>query len=472
MYRTLLASVEQSGQGESLHHEDTKRRALAHAASRGQRGVSACRLLLAHGASPVKGGAATLSAAAASLNLEMLKVYAGAFVAVPYEESDCVEPAHATALPRCSALFGAALGSLAASDDDRWLSPRGLEVVQLLLDHGARGPEVDAAFCRAARACARDAFDLLATAVGDDVIDAAFALATATDAATPAASAPDDDGATLADSIGGGAAMAASTTSTSSLSVPACMAPDGGNLWLPHTLLELGVSSQACIDAAFLRAVDAYLASPTSSVRLVDTLLSFGADVDCRGGEALRMAAAAGDVALLAGMVDSDPGVEALALALAEALVTPRIRDEATAVALVDVLLGAERGERLAKVDPPEGYHLPLFAALAAHPAWTALLRRLLAAGCDTEATVEHFLYDDEPSIKMPEPTTVLLWAIGQSRRVPDDAILVLINANGEFRCVSARPINLSLAAFHYQENLRVGQQTPSSRHSAPKPRP
>ena len=343
---------------------------LAAAAAQGDRGLAICALLLQHGdASPEREGAKALVAAARGLHLGMLGLLGGSV-------------ASGTAV--WNSVFDA------FTEGEQWLQPRGLEVVQFLLQHGASGSEVDAAFCKAVRLYEQDAVELLGLAITPRVVDLAFAFA---------------------------------------MDSTEWMEFDNGGLWLIHLLLERGVEKQY-VNAEFLRAADAY-ARGMASDALVDTFLTVGAraDVNFQNGEPLLIAVRHGSIALLKKLVDGDGATrETISLAFAEAIISTH--KESIVSSLIKVLV-SNPGVMPNVKKSPEGYQPPLFACLAAHPQSAKLAKQLIDLKCDVDAEVRHFLYDDEDVAA--ESATVLAWALSlPEKRIGSAVIIALIEGKGE----------------------------------------
>ncbi|KAK6337894.1 hypothetical protein TWF696_001372 [Orbilia brochopaga] len=357
---------------------------LVVAAARGQRGLSVCALLLKNQASPERLEAAALIAAAKGLHLDTLSLLAGSVTS--------------------PASFVATFDAF--SEGEHWLQPRGLEIAHFILEHGASGPEVDAAFCKAARLYEPDAMELLATSINPEIVNVALVLVTQSN----------DD----------------------------WLSPDNRNLWLIHTLLEWGAERE-CVNVAFLKAVDAHARGVTSD-ELIDTFLTIGnkADVNFQNGEALQIAIRYGKAPLLTKLAAHGATQEVIGIAFAEAIIA--VLDETVVLSLIDVLAN----NKTAKPDyktPPAGYQPPLFACLAAHPKSAKLVERLIKLGCNTEAEVEAFLYDDEEIES--EPASVLTWALSQDSPIDSAAIIALIDGKAEvnFTAKISRVTPLILAA-------------------------
>ncbi|KAK6522466.1 hypothetical protein TWF281_003027 [Arthrobotrys megalospora] len=358
---------------------------LVAAAKRGQRGLPICSLLLQNQASPERLDAAALVAAAKGLHLDTLSLLAK-FVTLP-------------------AAFHTTFDAF--SDGEQWLQPRGLEIVHFILEHGASGPEVDATFCKAARLYEADALELLATSINPEVVNVALVLVTQST----------DD----------------------------WLSTDNRNLWLIHSLLEWGAQGES-VNVAFLKAVDAY-SQGHASEELIDTFLTVGskADVNFQSGAALQIAIRYGNPLLLKKLAAHGATQEIITLAFAETIIAV-LEEEDVVLSLIDVLSKNKEVKPDYKT-PPDGYQPALFACLAAHPKSAKLVERLIKLGCDTEAQVDTFLYDDEELDS--EPATVLAWALSQGTFIDSVAINALIDgkANINFVAKISKATPLILAA-------------------------
>jgi ankyrin repeat protein len=345
---------------------------LITAATRGQRGIKVCTLLLQHQASPDYSNGACIVSAAKGLHLDTLNLLASSVTS--------------------ASVFTTAFDAF--SEGDEWLAPKGLEIVHFLLEYGASGPEVDAAFCKAARLYDPDALELLASSVNPEVVN--VALVTLTQAGKD------------------------------------WLSPDNSHLWLIHSLLEWGAAGDS-VNITLVEALDAY-ARGLASEDLIDTLLHIGAkaDVNFQNGEAVQIAVKYGNAALLEKLASCGATTETLSTAFAEAITTGH--DENVLLSLIDVFMN-NKGAKPDIKTPPEGYQPPIFACLAAHPQSAKLVKRLAEIECDLEAQIESFTYDDEELEA--ENVTALAWALCQpENRISSAAIEALIDANGE--CIFA----------------------------------
>jgi hypothetical protein len=359
-----------------------KDKSLNTAATRGQRGMQVCTLLLQHQASPDYSNGECVVSAAKGFHLDTLHLLAGSITS--------------------GSVFTTAFDAF--SEGDEWLTPRGLEIVHFLLEYGASGQEVDAAFCKAARLYDVDALNLLASSINPEVVN--VALVTVTQAGKDWLSINND------------------------------------KLWLIHSLLEWGAAGDS-LDLVFLEALDAYARGFTSE-DLIDTLLHVGAkaDVNFQNGEAIQLAAKYGNVALLEKLTACGATKESLSIAFAEAITAGH--DEIALLELIDIFMNNKSAKPDVKV-APNGYQPPLFACLAAYPQSAKLVKRLIQIGCDLEAQIEYWPYDDEDLEG--ENVTVLGWALSQpEKRIASAVIEEIITAKGKFS---------SFVKIHFVTNLR-----------------
>ncbi|KAI0383583.1 hypothetical protein F5Y04DRAFT_250543 [Hypomontagnella monticulosa] len=301
------------------------------------------------------------------------------------------------------------------SGGEQWLAPRGLEVVQFLLNQGASGPSIDKAFCQAARLMNRDAFELLSTSINTT---------------TP------------------GEALRGIVDHSQEW-----YSPDGCNLWVVHSLLELGAEGDS-VNLAFLSASTAF-AQGLASETVLDTLLFVGgADVNFHQGEVLEVAIKAGSVPLLEKVILYHPSREHMARTFSDIIISPLA--ENLILALLDVLVRGCTSENMPdfKVAPP-GRPPPIADCLAIHPKYAALLKRLIGLGCNLEAELYAKIYDDVGF----EPVTVLIWALCPlegNQLVSAATLRVLINAKANVRSTAAfsRTTPLILAARNSRADI------------------
>jgi hypothetical protein len=361
-FQTLLAvGVDQTLKDKSLNT----------AAMRGQRGMQVCTLLLQHQASPDYSNGECVVTAAKGLHLDTLHLLAGSVAS--------------------ASVFTTAFDAF--SDGDEWLAPRGLEVVHFLLEYGASGQEVDAAFCKAARLYDADALNLLASSINPEIVNVAL--------------------------------VTVAQAGKDWLSI------DNDKLWLIHSLLEWGAAGDS-VNLVLLEALDAYARGFTSE-DLIDTLLHVGAkaDVNFQDGEAVQIAAKYGNAALLEKLAACEATTETLSIAFAEAITAGH--DEKVLLELIDVFMKNKGAKPDVKV-APNGYQPPIFACLAAYPQSAALVKRLAKIGCDLEAQIEYWPYDDEDLES--ENVTVLSWALSQpEKRIASPVIEELVAAKGKCGC-------------------------------------
>lgn len=293
----------------------------------------------------------------------------------------------------------------ATSDGQRWLTPDGLGVVNLLLNSGASGSSVDDAFSQAARLCDQDAVELLFDYIGPEAMDNAWA----------------------------GVAQHAG---------PWALPP---NLWLVEFFLEsrsqIATVSTAFTETtnwAFLEAVAAR-AKGGGSKDLVDKFFTMGvtADVNFYDGEALKIAIRAGHAQLLGELVSRAVSREAMTQALATIIASGL--DEDKSLSLIDVL--DKSGSAPNNFNTRVLFHngLPLIAAcLSERPRCSRLATRLIKLGCDLETEFPSTQPSD--GVAGNERTTVLSWALGcqGERQVSSKTIEALVDAKGTPKCFNS----------------------------------
>ncbi|RDL34689.1 Uncharacterized protein BP5553_07817 [Venustampulla echinocandica] len=367
---------------------------LITAATRGQRGINVCTLLLQHQASPDYSNGTCMVSAAKGLHLDTLELLANSVTS--------------------ASVFCTVFDDF--SEGDEWLTPKGLAIVHLLLENGASGPEVDAAFCKAARLGDPDALELLATSVNPEAVNVALVAATA---------AGKD-----------------------------WLSPDNSHLWLMHSLLKWGAAGD-CVNFTLFEALDAF-ARGLASEDLIDTLLQVGAkaEVNFQNGEAVQIAVRYGKPLLLEKLILCGATAETLSIALAEAITAGL--DENVLLSLLDVFMESKGAKPDVKT-APQGYQPPIFACLAAYPQSAKLVKQLVEMGCDLEAQIESFTYDDEELEA--ENVTALVWALCQpENRISSAAIEALIDAKADtnltLKTSNATP--LILAAKYSRSDLVV----------------
>ncbi|KAJ0349730.1 hypothetical protein COL154_013496 [Colletotrichum chrysophilum] len=296
--------------------------------------VAAARLstlrLLVDGANIAKSEylqGAAVAAASRNLALDVLK-YLSEFITSP-------------------TIFSGGLSAL-TKDGDTWASPKGLYIIQFLLDHGASGPKLDGAMARAACLYNRDAVQLLATATDPASLEQAlsFVIAASSDWQLPA------------------------------------------NLWLIHSLLEWGCEGTS-VNQALINAVSAHVEGHDRE-HLIETLLRVGrgADVNDQGGKVLQIAARRGNINLLKKLGLNNAGRLALTNAF-QTLITSMM-DQGTALGILDVLIAAcQRSRTRFDVEAllPDG-RFPVQACIATHSKAEGLARRLIQLGCKANVSI------------------------------------------------------------------------------------
>ncbi|KFA81387.1 hypothetical protein S40288_08389 [Stachybotrys chartarum IBT 40288] len=291
----------------------------------------------------------------------------------------------------------------AVSDPKKWLTDRGLPIIQALLRRGASGQHVDNAFCEATKNCHQKAFNLLLPMVNRDALSRAFE------------------------------AMTTGSTSWQS----------DGNLETVNSLLEAGCSGHP-VNAALLSVLASYVTGDASE-DLVDTLLEY-ADINFRHGEAANIAIRAGDVVLLQKLTEYRLNCDSLARSFATVLLTPH--EEDIALAMIETILEANKASG-ATIDLEMSLPLNGLSSVAAcistHPQSVPLIKRVVKLGCDPD---KQFLASLASGFGE-EPSTALLWVLAQSDAVSAEVLKVLIKAkaNVDYVAPKSKLTPLMLAA-------------------------
>ncbi|KAK2769900.1 ankyrin repeat containing protein [Colletotrichum kahawae] len=283
------------------------------------------------------------------------------------------------------AIFSGGLSAL-TKDGDAWMSPKGLYIIQFLLDHGASGPKVDGAMARAACLYNRDAVQLLATATDPTSL---------------------------------GQVLSFIIASSSDWQLPA-------NLWLTHSLLQWGCEG-ASVNQALINAVSAHVEGHDRE-HLIETLLRVGrgADVNDQGGKALQIAASRGNISLLKKLSLANAGRLALTNTF-QTLITSKM-DQATALGILDILIAAcQRSRTRFDVESllPDGRSL-LQACISTHSKAEGLVRRLIQLGCKAALPIGVKLDGGE------EWVPLLVWALLQNDKlgIAPSMLVALVEAH------------------------------------------
>ncbi|KAH8589027.1 hypothetical protein B0O99DRAFT_524007 [Bisporella sp. PMI_857] len=306
--------------------------------------------------------------------------------------------------------IGAILAGFAAAvlTGVQWTTPSGLEVVQFFLNHGAEGPSVDDAFCKAAIRCERDALELLSQSISPSTV-----------------------GKALRDVVEYSRDW---------------HLPDDRNIWLLELLLEWGAQGEP-VNLALLKAVSCFVVDMASET-LIDALI-FKADVNFHAGEALKIAVRGGNVTLLRKLVEGGADKESMTHAFHEAIVSPLGED--IVLGLINVLAESQDLERKVNFEAVlPNRHPPIVDCLTTHPESVNLVRRLAELGCDVNAQFETYLYD------FAEPANALAWALGPSRLVSSVAIeeLIALKANVNFVAPLSKATPLILASKYHRGDI------------------
>lgn len=261
---------------------------------------------------------------------------------------------------------------------------QGLEIIKFFLEHGASGPVVDEAFCKAVRLFENCAIEMLSNSTNPDAVNKALKSLIE----------HSDD----------------------------WHSSDDRNTWVVERLLEFGASGETVM-LALIRAIQAYVLGRCSEV-LVDTILDSGAvDINYNKAEALKIAVRAENVSLLKKLVMRGATRETMTHAFAEVVVA-EIKEDAV-LSMIDILNRDEaRRPDFSTVLP--GRSPPIIECLITHPGSVKLVKRLAQLGCDLEAKC------DTVVLRQVEPVGVLMWSLRADSPVSSLAIKALINAKGE----------------------------------------
>ncbi|KAI2603700.1 hypothetical protein GGR54DRAFT_644552 [Hypoxylon sp. NC1633] len=320
--------------------------------------------------------------------MEYLKA-TGLALAAKYQHLDILEHLVQSKLSASSINAGFAE---AISAGEHLFKPEGLEIIQFFLEHGLSSSLVDEAFCRAVRLFESDAIDLLSNSIN----------AAAVNNALRGLIEHSDD----------------------------WHAPADRNIWLIEQLLGLGANGET-LSLALVRAIQPYVSGRGSEV-LIDTMLESGeADVNYNKGEALKIAAKAGDASLLRKLATNGATKETLTHVFAEAVAVKL--EEDTVLSVIDALILDENAEchpDFCTVLP--GRSPPIIECLIAHPESAKLVMRLAQLGCDLEAKCDTVLFQHA------EPVTALMWSLKAGSPVCGLAIEALVDAKANVQVAAS----------------------------------
>ncbi|KAL8288928.1 hypothetical protein RB600_004394 [Gaeumannomyces tritici] len=189
---------------------------------------------------------------------------------------------------------------------------------------------------------------------------------------------------------------------------------------------------------------------------LLDLLLAHGADVNFEGGKPAQLVARSGDRHSLRKFLAQRGASQRTATAALYAAITAG-HSEARLLELIDVLSDHKAA---ASPDfsaaPADGMMPPVFLCLAAYPRSTMVINRLISAGCSLDQTVAQIVYGplsdsgrDTPPFGQ-EPVNALIWALLQpSHRISSAVITELAEQGGnvKFTTTRSRVTPLLLAA-------------------------
>lgn len=358
--------------------------ALVGAASLGNRGRSLSELMLQHGGSPERLNGQAIAAAAKSLDLDTLQLF--------------------SSYVRSPVVYTNAFATL--TQNSNWLVAEGFKIAIFLLERGASGAAVDAAFRQAASHHHLDAVQLLRAHVGPDML--------------------------------GQALISAANDPTKWCS------PRDTVLDLITELLEAGASSEyanhvlLCIIEGVQNAED-----------IIETLLTVGdghANVNYEDGEALKMVIRQGSPRLLDSMLEwaRQMGCSAtqktMTHAFAETITTGRLDDEKVILKIIDVLVKPRNNTPLPDLNalmPQYQSWAPMIACIQRHPNLPQLVKQLANLGCDLKVETMSDLYDDEEV--QAEPANLLAWALclTDENQIASATIGVLIDAGVDINFTS-----------------------------------
>jgi hypothetical protein len=329
---------------------------------------------------------------------------------------------------------------------DTWRTAKGLAFVEVLVQKGAAGEDINKAALQAALMFDIDALELIAQSVSPKSVFTT-ALAQVTGSRYDWVSA---EGLTVVQFLLENGAAEAGTDVYTVLNKAASMfnyealqlvstavtsaeayttafnaALGVGDAWLlPQNfevielLLEHGAGGEM-LHVGLLQALDAYGAGTVPAI-LIDLFLHYKADVNYGMGEAVQLAASSGNSALLKTLLTYGATQESVSLAFSMAIASnPK---EKQLFELLDVF--AQNG---IKPDPNfvyPGMESPLILSLELYPQSAAVAERMCALKCNLEAEAQCQTYDE--GMLEPEMGSALIWALCT------DVIRVLVEAKGE----------------------------------------
>lgn len=181
------------------------------------------------------------------------------------------------------------------------------------------------------------------------------------------------------------------------------------------------------VSSALASAIDAYGSERDGVARqFAELLLASGADVSFDSGQALQMAARAGDVELIGQLLAQKPTPRAVSMAL------PHVFDlqlpEDKALELVSLFAQYRDGEvGLDVVTTPPDSEPVVFKALDRYPRSTKMVQTLLDAGYYFDRMTTARITDEDEE----EQTSLLLWALLQPQKKISSAVILLLIENG-----------------------------------------
>lgn len=221
---------------------------------------------------------------------------------------------------------------------------------------------------------------------------------------------------------------------------------NGGTGWIAwehldvvHLLVSHGASGKV-LDRALAEVVS-YLSGNDSQAELAEQLLDIlfgaGADVNSDNGKSAGLAASRGDAFLLRRLLGQGATVETASFAFSAAILAHH--KEHCLLELIEVFM--EDGTTVPDVNTPlPGMPPPVFLCLNSYFNSTELVDRLVAIGCNLEATVSRKIFADEVKGESgstavadfgEEQVSVLMWALLQPEDKITSGVVISLMRNG-----------------------------------------
>ncbi|KAL8408048.1 hypothetical protein RB594_006740 [Gaeumannomyces avenae] len=209
--------------------------------------------------------------------------------------------------------------------------------------------------------------------------------------------------------------------------------PASTHIWLSEDGLEvakcfLGKGARGDgISSALASAIDAYGSERDGIARqFAELLLASGADVSFDSGQALQMAARAGDVELIQQLLEQKPTPQAVSMALPHVFDLQLPEDKALElVSLFAQFRNGEVGLDVVTVQPDS--EPVVFKALDRYPRSTKMVQTLLDAGYYFDRMTTARVADDAEE----EQVSLLLWALLQPQKRISSAVILQLIENG-----------------------------------------